>query len=105
MREKRSMCSRAASRLARSAPSSGSADDADPRSRATMTARWRELLTQGFFVASALVLLWDIALAGQIAQVRRAPRSFRALTALAGLLIAPATIIAVTSASILEGRA
>ena len=51
------------------------------------------------------MLLWDVFLAGQIAQLRRAPRFFRGVTALAGLLIAPAVLVAVTSASILNGRA
>ena len=67
--------------------------------------RLREVLPYAFYVASALVLLWDVFLAGQIAQLRRAPRFFRAVTALGGLLIAPATLVAVTSASILNGRA
>src|SRR4029079_4504590 len=50
-------------------------------------------------------LLWDIFLAGQIAQLRRAPRFFRGVTALGGLLVAPATLVAVAAASILNGRA
>jgi hypothetical protein len=66
---------------------------------------WRALLVPAFFVGSALILMWDVALAGRIAQVRRAPRSFRAMTALAGLLVVPAAILAATSATILEGRA
>ena len=65
----------------------------------------REVLPYAFYVASALVLLWDVFLAGQIAQLRRAPRFFRGVTALGGLLIAPAMLVAVTSASILNGRA
>ena len=67
--------------------------------------RLREVLPYAFYAASALVLLWDVFLAGQIAQLRRAPRFFRGVTALGGLLIAPATLVAVTSASILNGRA
>lgn len=65
----------------------------------------REILPYGFYAASVLVLLWDVFLAGQIAQLRRAPRFFRGVTALAGLLIAPAVLVAVASASILNGRA
>ncbi|HEX6050663.1 MAG TPA: hypothetical protein VFZ21_15395, partial [Gemmatimonadaceae bacterium] len=65
----------------------------------------RELLPYVFYAASVLVLLWDVILAGQIAQLRRAPRFFRGVTALAGLLIAPAVLVAVASASILNGRA
>jgi hypothetical protein len=65
----------------------------------------REILPYAFFAASLLVLLWNVFLAGQIAQLRRAPRFFRGVTALAGLLIAPAVLVAVTAASILNGRA
>lgn len=65
----------------------------------------RDVLPYAFYAASVLVLLWDVFLAGQIAQLRRAPRFFRSVTALAGLLIAPAVLVAVTSASILNGRA
>ena len=65
----------------------------------------RELLPYVFYAASFLIVLWDVFLAGQIAQLRRAPRFFRGVTALAGLLVAPAILIAVTSASILNGRA
>jgi len=65
----------------------------------------REVLPIGFYVASVLVLAWDVFLAGQIAQLRRAPRFFRGVTALGGLLIAPATLVAVTAASVLNGRA
>jgi hypothetical protein len=67
--------------------------------------RLREVLPVAFYVASVLVLLWDVFLAGQMAQLRRAPRFFRAITALAGLLVAPAALVAVASASILNGRA
>lgn len=67
--------------------------------------RLRELLPYAFYAASALVLLWDVLLAGQIAQLRRAPRFFRAVTALGGLLIAPAVLVAVAAGSILTGRA
>lgn len=67
--------------------------------------RLREILPYVFYAASVLVLVWDVFLAGQISQLRRAPRFFRGVTALAGLLIAPAVLVAVASASILNGRA
>lgn len=56
-------------------------------------------------VAALLVLLWDIFLAGHIAQLRTVPRSFAALAALAGLLVVPALVVTVSSESILTGRA
>jgi hypothetical protein len=63
------------------------------------------MLPYAFYGASLVVLLWNVVLAGQIAQLRRAPRLFRGATALAGLLIAPATLVALTATSILNGRA
>jgi len=62
-------------------------------------------LAPAYFALSAVVLLWNIFLAGKIAQLRTSPRTFAAVTALAGLLIAPAVLIGVASASILNGRA
>lgn len=56
-------------------------------------------------VAAALVLLWDVFLAGHIAQLRTVPRTFAALTALCGLLVVPAVVVAVSAESILTGRA
>lgn len=49
--------------------------------------------------------MWDVLVAGRVAQLRRVPRSFAAITAFAGLLIVPALLVAYASASILYGRA
>ena len=49
-------------------------------------------------VASA-ILVWDLVLAGWIASQRRAPRRFLRLTSACGLLVAPALVIAVASAT------
>ena len=54
---------------------------------------------------SALVLLFDIVIAGRIAHLRDAPRPLSALSAMAGLLIAPALFVTVASSSLLSGRA
>lgn len=105
------MSSRVDSRRARSDARSARADDAAPAragrssARGTCLVRVRELLPYAFYAASLVVMLWDVFLAGQIAQLRRAPRFFRGITALGGLLIAPAALIVVASASILNGRA
>jgi hypothetical protein len=58
-----------------------------------------------FFVVSALVLLWDVVTAGEIARLPRVSRVFAYLSAFCGLLIIPAAIVAVASNSILAGRA
>jgi len=58
-----------------------------------------------FVAASAVVLLWDVFLAAQIARARRQRRTFTALTAICGLLIAPALLLAVATSTMLTGRA
>jgi hypothetical protein len=52
-----------------------------------------------------IILVWNIALAGRISQVRKAPRAFAAITALAGFLIAPALALSVAASSAITGRA
>jgi hypothetical protein len=54
---------------------------------------------------SAAALLWNVFLAGQIAQLREAPAGFRAVTGLVGLLLPPALLVHVLGANILTGRA
>lgn len=57
-----------------------------------------------FLAVSAAILLWDVFLSGEIAQLRRAPRLFRAVTGLVGLLVLPALFVAIAGASIITGR-
>jgi hypothetical protein len=52
-----------------------------------------------------IILTWNIALAGRISQVRKAPRAFAAITALAGFLVAPALALSVAASSAITGRA
>lgn len=65
----------------------------------------QRLLATAYVLFSVTAILWDILYAGRIAQLPRTPRGFQAVTALAGLLLAPALLVAVASASILYGRA
>ena len=65
----------------------------------------REPLAAAHVALSAIILLWDIVMAGRIAQVRTMPRPFAALAATAGLLIAPALVVQVATGSMLYGRA
>jgi hypothetical protein len=51
-----------------------------------------------------IILAWNIALAGRISQVRKAPRAFAAVTALAGFLIAPALALSIAASSAITGR-
>ena len=65
----------------------------------------REPFLTAFVALSAVILLWDIAVAARIARKRNAPPAFAFLSALVGLLIAPALLVALASASTLLGRA
>jgi hypothetical protein len=65
----------------------------------------RELLAPAHILVSAVILIWNIAMAGQIARARSVPRTFASVTGLAGLLIAPALMAAVAASTILTGRA
>ena len=53
----------------------------------------------------ALIIVWNMVLAGRMARLRGSPRSLATLSGLAGLLILPAVFIAVVSDSLLTGRA
>lgn len=64
----------------------------------------RDAATLAFAGVSAFILLWDVLLAGQIAQARRQAKDFLALTALCGLFVAPAALIALAAPSAWTGR-
>lgn len=57
------------------------------------------------FLLVALILVWNVVLAGRIAQVRTLPRGFVALSALAGFLVVPALVIHLATTSSITGRA
>ncbi|HEX7122977.1 MAG TPA: hypothetical protein VF178_11445 [Gemmatimonadaceae bacterium] len=58
-----------------------------------------------FVAINTLVLVWNLQIATRIVQSRRGTAAFRAVTALAGLLIVPGLLVAVAAASIPTGRA
>jgi hypothetical protein len=58
-----------------------------------------------YYATSVLVLIWDTFMAGQIAQLRTAPRPFAFMSALAALLLAPALLVDAAAASSLAGNA
>lgn len=58
-----------------------------------------------YLALSLAMIAWDILRAGRIAQLRKMPRSFQAITGIAGLLLVPALVVAYTSVSLLYGRA
>ncbi len=63
-----------------------------------------ELLPIAHLALSAVFLLWNILLAGRITGQRALPRFLAGLTALGGLLIAPALLVLVASTSLITGR-
>ena len=63
-----------------------------------------QILPTLYIVAAVIMVMWDVLVAGRVSQLRRAPRTFAAVTAFAGLLIVPALLIAYASASLLYGR-
>src|SRR5437667_11544654 len=63
------------------------------------------LLGAIYLALSVAMIAWDILMAGRIAQLRRIPHGFQALTGIAGLLILPALVVAYTSQSLLYARA
>jgi hypothetical protein len=62
-------------------------------------------LAAAHLVLSALVLLWNIVMAGRIATRHDTPPVLGALSAVGGLLVAPALFIVWASGSLLTGRA
>jgi hypothetical protein len=63
------------------------------------------LLGAIYLALSVAMIAWDILQAGRIAQLRRIPRSFQAITGIAGLLLVPALVVGYTAQSLLYGRA
>lgn len=67
--------------------------------------RWiAEPALAGYAALSLAILLWNVFLAGQIATARRQSRVFLALTSLCGLLVVPASIVAVAAGTMQTGR-
>jgi hypothetical protein len=61
--------------------------------------------TTVYIAINAMVLMWNLFLAGRIVNHRRGSPFFLALTALGALLTVPAVVVAATATSILNGRA
>ncbi len=52
-----------------------------------------------------IILVWDIVLAGRIAQNRQSPRVFQAISGLAALLVLPGVLLALATSTVITGRA
>ena len=63
-----------------------------------------DLVTLAHLALSATFLIWDIVLAGRIAQQRSLSPFLTGLSALGGLLVAPAFLVFIASGSVMTGR-
>ncbi|MFN2397576.1 MAG: hypothetical protein ABR543_02865 [Gemmatimonadaceae bacterium] len=62
-------------------------------------------LTAGHIALTVLVLVWNLAISGRIARARGVPRALGGMSAVAGLVIAPALFALLASGSVSAGRA
>ena len=54
---------------------------------------------------SLIILIWNVVVAGRIAQLRQASRLFAAVSGLAGLLVLPAVLVRIATSTFITGRA
>jgi hypothetical protein len=65
----------------------------------------RQWLAPAHLALTVVIIVWNIVLAGRIAQLRQASKPFALITGMAGLLMLPAFIVAVASTTLITGRA
>jgi hypothetical protein len=65
----------------------------------------RELLAPAQLALTIIILIWDIVLAGRMAQNRQAPRVFQAICGLAALLVLPGLLLTLATSTVITGRA
>jgi hypothetical protein len=65
----------------------------------------RTLLAPAHLALCAIIVIWDIVLAGRIAQNRQSPRFFQAVSGLGALLIVPALLLTLATSTLITGRA
>src|SRR5512132_4161753 len=65
----------------------------------------RNFLAPAHLALTVVILIWDIVLAGRIAQNRQAPRLFQAICGLAALLVLPGLLFTLAASTIITGRA
>jgi hypothetical protein len=65
----------------------------------------RTLLAPAHLALTVIILIWDIFLAGRIAQNSQSPRPFQAASGLAALLVLPGLLLTLATSTIITGRA
>ena len=63
------------------------------------------LFAPAHLALTVVILIWDIVLAGRIAQNRQAPPVFQAVSGLAALLVLPGLLFTLATSTIMTGRA
>ena len=63
------------------------------------------LFAPAHLALSVIILIWDVVLAGRIAQNNQAPRVFQAVSGLAALLLLPGLLFALATSTVMTGRA
>ena len=65
----------------------------------------RTWLAPAHLALTIIILIWDIVLAGRIAQNRQAPRFFQGVSGLGALLVLPGLLLALATTTVITGRA
>src|SRR5262245_29015251 len=65
----------------------------------------RNLFAPAHLALTAIILIWNVVLAGRIAQNSQAPRAFQAISGLAALLLLPGLLFLLATSTVMTGRA
>src|SRR3954469_4716810 len=65
----------------------------------------KNLLAPAHLALTAIILIWDIVLAGRIAQHSQAPKVFQTMAGVAALLVLPGLLLTLATSTIITGRA
>src|SRR5689334_7394353 len=65
----------------------------------------RAFLAPAHLALTIIIVVWDVVLAGRIAQNHRAPRVFQAISGLAALLLVPGLLFTLAASTVITGRA
>jgi hypothetical protein len=63
-----------------------------------------QALAPAHLVLTLVIIVWNVILAGRIAQLRQASKAFATITGIAGLLVVPAFIVAIATTTVITGR-
>ncbi|HYC51405.1 MAG TPA: hypothetical protein VEB19_09890 [Gemmatimonadaceae bacterium] len=64
----------------------------------------KQWLAPAHLALTLVIVVWNVILAGRIAQLRQATRPFATITGMAGMLLIPAFIVAIATTTVITGR-